>query len=158
MERETSESMHEGLMEAFHRIRRVNISAMMEISQSEFWALEIIAKYQRENPKREGIYVSALARKLRIASSQTSRMLKGLEERRLVGRSIDMKDRRNTYVFLTGEGQEIRQKTKQRMMSYMEDVWNQMGEEKVQKLIQLCNEMADTMESELKRRVEAGSE
>lgn len=153
MRRESTEVIPVELMEAFHRIRKVNVSALMNISQSEFFALEIIAKCQRENPAREGIYVSELAKMLHIASSQTSRMLRGLEERKLVGRSVDTRDRRNTYVFLTELGQEKQQQTRACLQDYVEDVWKHMGEEKVRKLIQLCNEMADIMESELERRV-----
>lgn len=157
MEKKSMEVMHTSLMEAFHRIRRVNLSAIMEVSQSEFFALQIISKYQRENPQREGIYVSELAEKLCIASSQTSRMLRSLEERRLIARSVDTRDRRNTYVFLTEEGQEIRRRTQKRLMTYMDCVWNHMGEERIQELLQLCNGLADVMESELKQYTEETS-
>lgn len=153
MKKEQVEAMHTGLMKAFHQIRRVNISVMLEISQSEFFALQIISKCQRENPQREGIYVSELAEKLRIAPSQTSRMLRSLEERELIRRSVDTKDRRNTYVFLTEEGKEVCQRTKDHWLAYMKCVLESIGEERVQELIQLCNQMANVMESELQRQM-----
>ncbi len=153
MERDGIEVMHTRLMNAFHRIRRVKVSAMMEVSQSEFFALQMIFQCQQDNPQREGIYVSELAEKLRIASSQTSRMLRGLEERQLIGRSIDTKDRRNTYVFLTEKGQEECQRAKERLMAYMKCVWEEMGEDRMRELIGLCNELADIMESELEHQV-----
>ncbi|MEG1291791.1 MAG: MarR family transcriptional regulator, partial [Lachnospiraceae bacterium] len=95
MEKKEEQPMYSRMMEAFHRIRKVNISTMMEVSQIEFFALQIIYKYQEEHLDREGIYVSDLAEKLKIASSQTSRMLRNLEERQWISRSIDTKDRRN---------------------------------------------------------------
>lgn len=152
MEKNTAEPIHTRMMDAFHRIRRVNISAMMELPQSEFFALQIISRYEQEHPDREGIYVSELAEKLRIASSQTSRMLRNLEERHFVGRMVDTKDRRNTYVFLTEEGQEICSSTKKRLMAYVAQVREKMGEERIEELIRLCNEMAEIMEQEAKRQ------
>lgn len=153
MEKDDIEVMHTRLINAFHRIRRVKISDMMEISQSEFFALQIIFQCQQNNPKREGIYVSELAEKLRIASSQTSRMLRSLEECQLVGRSIDTKDRRNTYVFLTEKGQKEYRRAKARLTAYMDCVWEEMGEERMRELIGLCNELADIMESKLEHQV-----
>ncbi len=151
MERENEEVMHIRLLHAFHRIRRANISVMMEVSQSEFFALQIIYKYQQEYPDKEGIYVSELAEKLRIASSQTSRMLRNLEKRKLIKRSVDAKDRRNTYVVLTDEGENVWRHTKKCLMAYVKRVQNGMGEEKIEQLIGLCNEMAQIMEHEIKK-------
>lgn len=153
MENGNSKAMHAELMEAFHRIQKVNISSMMEVSKGEFFALQIIAGYQKKHPEREGIYVSEIAGNLRIASSQTSRMLKNLEERKLIGRSIDTKDRRNTYVFLTENGREVCQRVHEKMNSYFESVLNQMGEERIKELIGLCRELSDVMEKELKEQM-----
>lgn len=154
MEKDTAEPIHTRMMHAFHRIRKVNISSMMEIPQSEFFALQIISCYEKEHPDREGIYVSELAEKLRIASSQTSRMLRNLEERKFISRTVDTKDRRNTYVCLTREGHEICSSTKKRLMAYVEQVREKMGEERIEELIRLCNEMAEIMEQEAKRQTQ----
>lgn len=153
MEEDGFKLMHAQLMEAFHRIQRVNVSSMMEVTQGEFFALQIIGGYQEKNPEREGIYVSAIAGNLRIAPSQTSRMLKNLEERQLIGRSVDTKDRRNTYVFLTEKGKEVCRNVQEKMRIYFTGVWSQMGEERIEELIRLCSELADIMENELKEQV-----
>ncbi|WP_075720443.1 MarR family winged helix-turn-helix transcriptional regulator [Roseburia sp. 499] len=153
MENDNLKIMHTELMEAFHRIQKVNISSMMEVSKGEFLALQIIGVYQKKYPEREGIYVSEIAGNLRIASSQTSRMLKNLEERELIGRSVDTKDRRNTYVFLTENGKEVCQRVHEKMQVYFEGVLNQMGEERMKELIGLCRELSDVMEKELKEQV-----
>lgn len=154
MEKECEEARNIKLIHAFHRIRRVNISTIIEVSQSEFFALRVLYKYQEEHPEKEGIYVSELAVKLRIASSQTSRMLRNLEESKLIGRSVDTKDRRNTYVFLTKEGEEVLRRTRKRLMAYVKCVENEMGEKKIEELTRLCNEMAEIMEREVGRNTE----
>lgn len=142
-------AIHNRLMYAFQRIRKVNVVPETGISKMEFFALQAIAGYQQKTGL-PGIYVSEMAQNLRIASSQTSRMLRGLEERNLICRKVDDKDRRNTYVFLTEEGKQICQKTQDSIKSYMERVLKSMGEERVEELISLCNELADVMEREAK--------
>lgn len=47
--------------------------------------------------------MSQIARMAKMASSQVSRILRNLEHHNLIGRSVDVRDRRNTYVFLTEE-------------------------------------------------------
>ena len=75
-------------------------------------------------------------------------LLKPLEERKLIARIVDGKDRRNTCVFLTEKGREICKETQTYMKSYMCRVLKSMGEEQIEELIKLCNELADAMEKE----------
>lgn len=145
--------VHTRMMHAFQRIKKVNFGALMQMPQSEFFALQVIARYQIEHPDREGIYVSKLAVILQIASSQTSRMLRNLEERDLISRSIDTRDRRNTYVCVTENGKRMSQDITKQLKEYMDGVLESMGEEKVEKLVQLCNEMAESMEKEAEKRI-----
>lgn len=144
-------AIHNRLMYAFQRIRKVNVVPETGISKMEFFALQAIGGYQQQTGL-PGIYVSEVAHNLRIASSQTSRMLRSLEERNLIGRQVDDRDRRNTYVFLTEEGKEVCQRTQVFIKSYMERVLKSMGEERVEELIRLCNELADVMEKEAGNR------
>jgi DNA-binding MarR family transcriptional regulator len=140
-------AIHTKLMYAFQRIRKVEIRPETGISKMEFFALQAIGGYQQKTGL-PGIYVSELARNLRIASSQTSRMLKILEERELIGREIDNRDRRNTYVFLTEQGREVCRETQDSMKCFMKRVLQSMGEDRVEELISLCNELAEVMERE----------
>lgn len=141
--------VHTRLLYAFHRIQKINFPIGMDISRMEFFALQVIGRHQ-QNMDAQGIYVSELAQNLHIASSQTSRMLKNLEERNLIGRCIDGKDRRNTYVYLTEEGTEACRQAQRRMKNYMNRVKAAMGEERIEEMVSLCNELADIMEREAK--------
>lgn len=145
--------VHSRLMYTFQRIRKVNIMSGARISRMEFFALQVIGGYQQKTGL-SGIYVSQLARQLKIASSQTSRMLKGLEERELIGRSTDARDRRNTYVFLTEKGKETCRETQDYLKNYMKRVLQAIGEERVEELISLCSELAEVMEQEAKNQEE----
>ena len=144
-------AIHTRLMYAFQRIRKVEVTPETGISKMEFFALQVIGGYQQKTGLY-GIYVSELAKTLRIASSQTSRMLRSLEERRLICREVDDRDRRNTYVFLTEEGRQVCRETQVSMKCFMRRVLQSMGEERVEELISLCNELADVMEKEAGQR------
>lgn len=148
------ESKNAKIMHAFQRIGRVNVSSIMEVTPGEFFVLQIIEKYSREHPQEEGIYVSQIARMAKVASSQVSRTLKNLENQNLIQRSVDAKDRRNTYVFLTEEGKNTSKRIQLRMDQYVGRVIEAMGEEQVNKLVRLCNQMADVMEQELQKELE----
>ena len=141
--------VHTRLMYAFHRIQKINFPMGTDISKMEFFALQVISRHQQKMDT-QGIYVSELAQNLHIAPSQTSRMLKSLEERNLIGRCIDGRDRRNTYVYLTEEGTETCRQAQKNIKNYMNRVKNAMGEERMDELINLCNELADIMEQEAK--------
>lgn len=123
--------MQTRLMYAFHRFGKINIMPKTGISKMEFFALQVIDDYQQKTGM-PGIYVSDLAQNLKIASSQTSRMLKNLEERNLIGRDVDGRDRRNTCVFLTEGGRQVCLETRDYVTNYMERVFQVMGEERIE--------------------------
>ncbi|MFP3155556.1 MarR family transcriptional regulator [Lachnospiraceae bacterium ZAX-1] len=148
--------LHAKLMLAFHRVHKVKLSSMMELSQGEFFTLQIIAKHMIEHPNEKGIYVSKLAKQLHIASSAVSRMLKNLEEKGMIDRAVDRTDRRNTNVFLTENGQKHCEKVMLVFEEYMSRVIEQMGENEVRQMISLCNKMTDIMAEELHKMI-AGS-
>ena len=139
------------LLRVIHRIWRVNLHLTMEVPPGEFFVLQILERHRAEHPDQEGIYVSSIARRARMAPSQVSRMLRGLEERKLVGRVVDEKDRRNTYVFLTESGELICKKQRAQIDGYLRRVTEAFGTEKMDTFIQLCGEMAEVMEQEAEK-------
>lgn len=136
-------------MNAFHRIKKVRVTSIMGWTEGEFFALSVIGKHMKEHPKEKGIYVSDMATKLHMAPSAASRMLKNLENKGLIERSVNINDRRNTNVCLTQLGQTQLEKSGKEMETYIIKVMERMGEQEVRQLIHLCNKMADAMETEL---------
>lgn len=136
------------LMQVFHRLHKINLSDKLGISKGEFITLSILADYQKEHPKEEGVYVSYIAKKQCVANSQISRMLKALEEKGLIERKVAKEDRRNTYVFLTNHGNKVLEDVRQNIEQHYYRVMERFGEENMEELIRLCNEMANIMEEE----------
>lgn len=137
------------LLQVFHRVQRISVVFAMELAPGECFVLQIIKRHRQEHPDEPGIYVSQIAGIWKKASSQVSRLLRGLEEKNLIGRSVDAKDRRNTYVFLTEHGTQVCDAMRERLDSYFHRVLEHMGKDNIDELVRLCNEMADVMEQEL---------
>ncbi len=138
------------LFEAFHRFKNLKPGNHLykDMSQGEFMALVIISDYMEEYPQSEGIYVSDLAKSMRIMPSAVSRILKVLDEKNLVKRKVDEKDRRNTYVFLTEEGIKDCEKHKRIFDSYLQNIAKRLGSEKIEQISILCKEIASIMQEE----------
>ena len=99
------------------------------LTRAEFYALSQIREHMQSHPGDRGVYVSALAGRMRVSPPAVSRMLRGLEQRGLVDRAVDRADRRNTYVMLTPAGEAARADTIAR------NPYNQMAEEFNQKTL-----------------------
>lgn len=138
-----------------HRFKKIHMSDLfLEVSRSEFWALKMIQKGMLKSENQCGVYVSTIAEHLKVTPSAISRMLKGLEEKKFIERKVDKKDRRNTYVTLTKEGEKITQQAETEMNTFTKNVIEAMGEEDSRTLIKLFNQLVDVMETELKKHQE----
>lgn len=138
------------LIKVAYKMRRVHISALLgDVIHSEYYALDQIYQYEKEHPDTKGIYVSELAKCLRIASSAASRLLNSMETKGYIVRETDRGDRRNTYVRLSDRGLQIHNEDSARMDEFQERVISRMGDKDIRKLIELWNRLTDVMEVEV---------
>lgn len=139
-----------------HRFKRIGMNSMFpEISKGEFFVLKMIHAGCKKSEETNGIFVSHIAKHLKVTPSAVSRMLRGLEERGLIERKVDKDDRRNTYVLLTEKGDEIRQRIEDQMNEFSRDVIASMGQEESEQLLKLLDRLLDTMEAEIKKHVDS---
>lgn len=143
------EDLHAIFFHTMERYKRIHIERLIpELTKMEFMVMHDINCLQRRSEEK-GVYVSELVKRAEIVPSAISRLLKGLEEKGYIVRETDRNNRRNTYVIMTVEGRTLIEDTKKRMDSYMGKVFAQLGEEKVMKFIELCDEMVLVMEQAL---------
>lgn len=128
------------------------------LSKREYEMLSVLLRFMNDNNEKRGMYVSELARKLRVSSPAVSRMIGALEGRGYIGRDVDKEDRRNTFVYLTDKGIRAKEENEERMHSLMQRVMARMGEEDMKEFIKLFNRFADIMEEELEGEKRAGSD
>ena len=77
--------------------------------------------------------------------------VKGNGGKELYTRHADVKDRRNTRVYLTEAGREKQEECRKILNHFTEQVIDRMGEENMLQLLDLFNQMVDVMEDELKK-------
>ena len=105
----------EKLFRAVHQFKKRNVSDLIPgLSSSEFSVMGAILQ-MGENGK---ITSSELAAKTKTLPPAVSRTLRGLEEKGYVERSVDKKDRRNTYISLTEKGWKKGEEVRDRMQDF----------------------------------------
>lgn len=147
--------LHTELVKTIRRMRRIKLSVLTEhVIYSEYVALSHISLYVEENPGSPGIYVSELAERMETATSAVSRMLNSIEKKGLITRTVDLKNRRNTYVCLTPGGRQILADSARGMEDLWKRLLDRMGNEDAYKLIELWNKLAGIMEEEVESQPE----
>lgn len=140
-------------MKVFHRFRRLNIASIMpsDITPMEFQLLMSVQEVG-EQQGNTNVRVSAACHNMRASNAAVSRMLRILEEKELVYREVDAKDRRNTYIRLTEKGNRTCNEVQESMKHFIEAIFRQLGEENIEKIIELMNRMYDLAEKEIALR------
>lgn len=147
--------MSRQIMEAFMRFRKLKISTVLDhISLDDFHILGQLHCHSEDAPGREGMKVSELARKMRVSSPSMSRTLNHMEKDGYVCRYERLEDRRSTYVKLTEKGQQTAQHVESIMKDYWKAVLSRVGEEKVNQLTEVLDELYEAAEEEIAIRAE----
>lgn len=124
-------------------------SNLKEMTQLEYVALTTIHHAQAAQPDRPGVYVSALAEELATSVSMVSKMLKSLEEKGWILRTIDPGSRRNTFVSLTAEGRRLYTEETARAAAVNRRVMEHMGQETMARFLQDAEKLAECFAQEL---------
>lgn len=138
----------------FDRFRKTNIFRIVPgISHNDYAIIKVIGIYGRKSPVPGKTKVSVLVQALGCPASAVSRSLRSLEERGLIMRMIDTKDRRNTIVSLTPKGLELEERTDRILKEFAEAVFGKLGKEKVQEFNEMLVEILHVINDELDKKV-----
>lgn len=125
-----------GLLTLVQHFRRLDWDKAIDgLTQPEYLVLAAVELGQQHNPDQPGIYVSALAEYMMISVSMASKLLKTMEEKEWILRTIDRNSRRNTFVSLTPLGKETLARANQAMERVHRAVRKKMGKESLEQLI-----------------------
>ena len=123
------------------------------LTNNEFVALCILSDVQKKQQKEQtepGIYVSVLAATMHSSMPAVSRLLRAMEEKGWIERSVDRKDRRNTFVRITEEGRQMQQEQIAWMGGIFMDTIRKIGTEKMGAMLSLLENFALEMEEKIK--------
>lgn len=139
-----------GLLQILQQFRRIHWgSHFKELTQQEYMLLSAIACAQEAHPDSPGVYVSALAEELVVSVSMVSKMLKALEEKGWIVRTIDPNSRRNTFVSLSGEGSRLYEEEAARAEAANRRIVARMGEETMARFLKDAEKLAECIAQEL---------
>lgn len=147
MKRQSGSSMLLSLLQHFRKLNWDK--ALPGISQAEYLVLSAVYWGHKKQPGHPGIYVSALAESLMTSVSMVSKLLKALEEKNWILRTVDKNSRRNTFVSLTPEGKRMLMAADEAMEQVNHTVAQELGEAKVHQLIEDISALLQSYENVL---------
>ena len=128
---------------------RISFSSnfLNSLTKGEFYVLQLLRRNAAFCPTK-GITVSSLAGFMKVSPPAISRMVKNLEEKGFLTRTIDPADRRNTLILITPKGECIVDEQSAKLDDFMRNVVTQMGDEQTRQLIFLLKRLRSIMDAQ----------
>lgn len=140
------------LFECAGRFRKLNIGFMLpDIPRIEVHILMGIEKCVEKN-NGEKVKVSYVVETTKMPAPAVSRALKSLEEKELIVRTVDCKDRRNTFVEVTPRGIDMLDEVNRTMKEFGDAVFERLGEDDMKALTDAMEKLLEIAEEEVEKR------
>ena len=126
----------QGFLLLHQHLRHMDWSKITKgVTQPEYLILTALHVHHQEAPDSQGIYVSALGEELSVSVSMISKLLRVLEEKGWILRTVDKNSRRNTFVTLTPLGESVYQTASKEMKDFHQGVVDSLGQERFMQLL-----------------------
>ena len=146
------EDLVEQLGGALRRLAQVRQSLPMGgLPMGEYWMLQQVQRRLAEEPEAGGVYVPALMECPHASPPAVSRTLRKLEEKELLQRRTNPRDRRTTYVVLTEGGQRLLEASRRQMEELARRVAQRMGEDALRELTAQLDQLTEAVLEERDR-------
>lgn len=132
---------------------RRTVQKETKIYHGEYMMLISIYALRQKNKEqgKEGVQVGELSRHMYSEKSATSKMLHSVEAKGYIKRIHDPKDRRNVYVCLTKEGEQMIIQTQHRFCEFTKMILEKLGKEDAETLLSLLKRVCEIIEEEMKK-------
>ncbi len=98
----------------------------------------------------EGAYASDIAPKLGMESTSLSRIIKALEDEKLILRKADKEDKRKVKIMLTQKGKENKELAKKIVRNFNSEIENKLGKSKIEEFLKTVNDIISLAEEKNK--------
>ena len=128
------------LIKSLYKIGHGNSSKKLNNSvRGENMALALISK------NKGSIYPRDIEQKMGISSARVSKIIKGLEEKKLVIRKPDKEDKRKTLVILTERGKKFENLRKEKINFILTSMLELLGEEDGANFVRIIEKIEKSM-------------
>lgn len=147
MDKSDTENIAQNLIKAFVQFRRMRVNDPPQqhdpsphcMKHSEVMLLFELKEVENQYP--DGVSVSDLSRSMRVKPPAITPIITGLEQKKMVERTMDANDRRIIRVKMTEEGNRFIEQSKQHMVTKLKGLVDYLGNEKSVTLAELINEV-----------------
>ena len=145
--------VHEEI-DVFSKVRNINAFSFnlihSGINSSEYAMLKVIFKFTQESQEAY-VRVSDLTKALNITAPSVTKTLSALENKGLITREVEKKNRRNTLVFITEKGVEVKSENDKIVSDFLLKVYDRVGRENIIQFLQLSELIIDAFDDEIKK-------
>ena len=122
-----------------------NISRMYNIKAGKFGGSMAIG-YTLLNIDKQGTPSTKLAPKMGMEPRSLTRMIKQLDESGLIKKQSDKNDKRLVKIFLTEKGKQIRSKARDVVISFNNEIQNQIDAKELATCLSVLNKVNDLID------------
>lgn len=138
----------ERLLRCRNRFQKLNIQKLQtELSHGEYTVLKVM--YLLNQEKNVPVSISLIAKRLSVSLPYISREVRGLEKRGYIVRKTDETDKRNNFVHMTQEGQEVYLRVDTCLKTFFSELGRRFGKERIEQFVRMLEEMNEIAESML---------
>ena len=136
------------IMSAMRRMKNIKLTKICdELPEGETMLLNTISMLEMKNDKAA---VSEIVPLIHMHATAVSRLMKNLEDKGIIVRSIDPNNHRNIIVSTTEKGKEVNKKNHEKIKRFWENVFQKIPDDDISELVRVWNEVMDVMEENLK--------
>lgn len=122
------------------------ISRMYNAEAAKYGGSIAIGHFLLNIDSDEGAYASDIAPKLGMESTSLSRIIKALEDEKLIVRKADKTDKRKVKIILTQKGKEKKELAKKIVRNFNSEIENKLGKNKIEEFIKTINNIISLAE------------
>ena len=122
------------------------ISRMYNAEAAQYGGSIAIGHFLLNIDSDEGAYASDIAPKLGMESTSLSRIIKALEDEKLIIRKADKEDKRKVKIILTQKGKENKELAKKIVRNFNSEIENKIGKNKIEEFLKTVNDIISLAE------------
>jgi DNA-binding MarR family transcriptional regulator len=126
------------------------ISRMYNAEAAQYGGSIAIGHFLLNIDSDEGAYASEIAPKLGMESTSLSRIIKTLEEEKMITRKSDNNDKRKVKIILTQKGKENKELAKNIVRNFNSELENKIGKSRLEEFIRTISEISQFAEEKHK--------